>query len=114
MRNRIKGMEKHGIIVGYHLNLDIEKMGYTPYKVDLHLKSTKRVDELFKYCMRHANIYQVMRPIGGSDFEFELDVRNVAEFRKIIDGMRENFKDTINDYEFFSFRYYELLSYVPD
>jgi len=52
VRNRIKSLEKKNIIVGYKINLDIEKLGYIGYRVDLNLSSTKRNKEIFNYCKR--------------------------------------------------------------
>ena len=46
---RIHILEKKKVIVGYNLGLDLEKLGFTGYRVDLQLKSTKRNKELFYF-----------------------------------------------------------------
>ncbi len=114
IRYRIKELEKKGIIIGYKLNLGLETLGYEGYRVDLHLNSTKRNKELYEYCKYHKNIYQIMRSIGGSDFEMSVVVKDLYELLKIMDEMIEGFKDVINDYEYFGFSAIPKLSFVPD
>lgn len=77
IRKRIKELEKKKIIVGYKIGLNLEKLGYTSYRVDLQLISTKKNKELFDFCRYHKNIYQVNKSIGGADFEMEVIVENL-------------------------------------
>jgi len=114
IRYRIKAMEDSKIIVGYKLNLNLEVLGYEGYRVDLHLISTKRNNEIYNYCKQHRNIYQIMKSIGGSDFEMSVIAKNLYELVKIIDELKEKFKEVVNDYEYFGFSVIPKLSFVPD
>ncbi len=114
VRRRIKNLEKRKVIVGYKIGLNLEKLGYTSYRVDIHLISTKRNNSLFEYCRRHKNIYQINKTIGGADFEIEVIVRDLAELIKLIEELKINFKDVINDVEYFSFSTFHILRYIPD
>jgi len=107
-------MEENGIIKGYKLNLNLEALGYEGYRVDLHLVSVKRNSEIYNYCKHHRNIYQIMESIGGSDFEMSVIVTDLYELVKIMDELKEEFKDVINDYEYFGFSAIPKLSFVPD
>jgi DNA-binding Lrp family transcriptional regulator len=114
IRYRIKAMEKNRIIVGYKLNLNLEILGFEGYRVDLHLMSAKRNNEIYNYCKHHKNIYQIMRSIGGSDFEMSIIVNDLYHLISIMEELKEKFKKVINHYEYFGFSAIPKLSFVPD
>jgi len=98
---RIRWMEKIGIIQGYRPLFNWNLIGYSYFKIDLHLNSHERNNELFDYCKNHKNVIQVNQAIGGSDFEFEIYVKNIEEFKKIINELKEKFHKEIINYEYF-------------
>lgn len=114
VRTRIKRLEKKKIICGYKIGLNLEPLGYTSYRVDLHLVSTKRNNSLFEFLKNHANIYQINKTIGGSDFEIEAIVRDLNQLRNLLNEIKNQFKDVINDMDYFSFSVYHILHYIPD
>lgn len=114
IRYRIKALEKNGVIKGYKLNLNLEPLGFEGYRADLHLISTKRNKEIYNYCKNHKNIYQIMNSIGGADLEMSVIVKDLYELTKIMDDLKEEFKDVVNDYEYFGFSTIPKLSFVPD
>ena len=114
VRKRIKKLEKRKIIVGYKIGLNLEKLGYVSYRVDLQLISTKRNKELFNYCRNHRNIYQINKSIGGADFEIEVIVKDLENLIELIDKIKTKFKDVINDVDYFGFSTFHILQYIPD
>ena len=85
VRSRIKKLEHKKIIVGYKIGLDLEKLGFVSFRVDLQLASTSRNKELFEFCRMHKNIYQINKTIGGADFEVEVIVRDINNLFGIIE-----------------------------
>ncbi len=114
VRNRIKKLEKTQIIVGYKLGLNVEKLGYTSYRVDIQLVSTQRNNELHEYCKMHKHIYQINKTIGGADFEIEVIVKDQAQLTALIDELKTTFSSVINDVDYFGFSTYHILHYIPD
>ncbi|MGV8142188.1 MAG: Lrp/AsnC family transcriptional regulator [Candidatus Pacearchaeota archaeon] len=114
VRKRIKSLVERKIIVGYKLGLNLEKLGYTGYRVDLQLTSTHRNTELFEFCRNHRYIYQVNKSIGGADFEIEVIVRDRSHLLMLIEEIKLKFSDVVNDVEYFGFSIFHLLSYIPD
>lgn len=114
IRNRIKKLEKRQIICGYKLGLDLNKIGYAGYRVDLELVSTEKNKELFEYCKQHKNIYQINKSIGGADFETEIIVKDLNHLLEIIDELKQQFPYIINDVNYFGFSTFHILSYIPD
>lgn len=114
IRYRIKNLEKKKIIVGYKLDINLEPLDYIGYRVDLNLISTEKNKQIHQFCKVNKNIYQIMKTIGGSDFEISVIVKNQYELLKLLEEMREQFKDVINDFEYFGFSVFPRLSFVPD
>jgi DNA-binding Lrp family transcriptional regulator len=109
---RIKRLEKEKIILGYRAHLNIEKLGLQYYKVDLTLKSTEKINELIEFSKIHPNILYIDQTIGGSDFEFDLEVKNRKEFFDLMDLMLEKFPE-IRSYKYFSLKSFAQLEYLP-
>lgn len=114
VRARIKRLEEKKVITGYKIGLNLEPLGFVSYRVDLQLLSTKRNKELFEFCKRHTNIYQINKSIGGADFEIEVIVKDLIHLLKLIDEIKTTFKDVVNDVDYFGFSTFHILQYIPD
>lgn len=110
---RIKGLEKKGIILGYSALIDTEKLGYQFYKIDFYLTSLERLQEMISFAKMHKNIVYVMRTVGGPDYEIEVMVRDSAELHQIIQEIRETFYTVIDHYRFHRFEYTIKQVYLP-
>ncbi len=113
IRKRIAWLNEKKIICGYHLGLDIAKLGYTTYRMDLELRSFERKKELFEYCRQHPNIHLVQDTVGHSDFETALVVKDLPHLLMIIDDIQVKFKDAVNSISYFSYAQYHALNYIP-
>ncbi len=114
VRLRIKQLEKKEIIVGYKINLNLQKLGYQGYRVDFLLNSIKRNKELFNYIKYHKYFYQINKSIGGADFEAEIVVENLSHLLEILEEVVKEFRDVIRGYEYFGYTEFPTLSIVPD
>lgn len=100
--NRIKLLEKKGIIQGYRPILNNSKLGYEYYKVDITLSSHKRYEEIFAFSKQHKYIFQVDYTIGGSDFEIEIYARNRTHLKEIMQDLQNRFKTEFKNYIYFT------------
>lgn len=114
VRRRIQRLERKKVIVGCKLGLNLEKLGFVSYRVDLQLLSTERNKELFEYCKLHQSIYQINRSIGGADFEIEVIVKDVSHLIQLLDEIKTRFKSVVNDADYFGFSTFHVLKYIPD
>ena len=110
---RIKQLEKKKIILAYRFIFDFQKYGYEYFKVDILLNETSRMSEMKAYAHQHPNIIYLDQTVGGSDFEFDLEVKNKEHFLQIMDELKEKFPE-IREWNYFTVREYKKLLYFPE
>jgi len=110
---RIKQLEKKKIIRGYRFIFDFNQFGYEYYKVDLILKDISRMKELTNYAKTHPNIVYIDGTISGSDFEFDLEVKNKEQFTQIIKELKTKFPE-IRTWSYLTLKQYKKLLYFPE
>lgn len=94
--NRIKNLEKSGVISSYTISLEWKELGYEWYGLQLKLiKFGKEIDKkIIDYFSNHKQVAFYYRYFGGTwDYDFGLIVRNSVELREFIDEFRKNFSD---------------------
>ena len=101
VRYRIKKLEEAGIINGYTLALDLEKIGYEHYIVLLYLRNrTPNLEERFKaFAMNHPNVLFAVRAVGEHDYYLELEVKNHAELAANLKEFRRAFTRHLRTFE---------------
>lgn len=114
VKNRLKKLEKEKVICGYKLGIDLTKLGYDNYRVDIYLTSSLRNKEMHEFFKYHPNIYQVHYTIGGTDVEIELFVKNLQHLISIMEKIKVKFSDVIDYIDYFSYSSIIRMNYVPD
>ncbi|MBI4439630.1 Lrp/AsnC family transcriptional regulator [Candidatus Woesearchaeota archaeon] len=109
---RIKKMVEKKVILGFKLLPNLDLLGVSYYKVHLtlHNMTGAKERELMTYAEMHPNIYIVDVTVGGADFEIELLVKNIQQFRGIVDDIKRRFAGIIRNIE--SFNYYKEYKWV--
>jgi len=84
---------------------DLEKLGYQYFKIHFNLHSlTEEKEKQFKtYIKQHPNIIYDNEVLGGDDFEIEIQVKSLNNFRQIIEEMKLRFSDIIKNYKYMLF-----------
>ncbi len=100
--NRVKTMEKTGIIQGYRPILNWKLLGYEYYKADITLNNNKQQNEIMNFGKQHKYIFQINKTIGGSDLEIELYAKNKEHFREIMNEIQDKFSDAFKNYTYFT------------
>ena len=97
---RIKKLEKEGIILGYKVNLNFRKIGYTYYKIMLSLNDLKIKPELYNYIKANKNVVYFDKFIGGEDFEFDLEIESFESFLVFMENLKKKFGKAIEGYTY--------------
>lgn len=112
---RIRNLEKKKIILGYRTVFDLEKLGYQYFKVhfDLHSLTNEKLMRFRRYIKSHPNIVYDNEVLGGDDIEIEIQVKSMAELRKIIENIKSDFAEIIKSYKTMLFYKEHKLLFLP-
>ncbi|MDO8740677.1 MAG: Lrp/AsnC family transcriptional regulator [Candidatus Woesearchaeota archaeon] len=98
---RIKNLEEKGIIIGYRISVDINKLGLEFFKIILYYRSISPEEErkLLEYIKRLPQSIYYIKMIAPWDAELEMIVNNYHELNKIVDDLRKEFHEIIRNHE---------------
>jgi len=101
VRYRIKAMEKEGIIKGYKCLLNSSKVGFTTCKAFIFFKSIheEKMKEFIEYCKNLQNTINIVITFAPWDLEIMFETKSYEEYFRIMDDIKERFKDIIHFYE---------------
>jgi Lrp/AsnC family leucine-responsive transcriptional regulator len=102
VRNRMRKMEKQGIIMQYRIAIDHTKLGYDMFKAFVYFNNLSEQDEkrLFEYTKQNAKILYLIRQLSAWDIELEIMARSYEEFTELMNDMRLKFADSLRNYGF--------------
>jgi Lrp/AsnC family leucine-responsive transcriptional regulator len=94
---RIKQLRKRGIITGFRIAINYEKLGIKFYKTFFYLENPekKKIQELVDYFKNNKNIIHNVEVIGNWDLEPEFEVFSELEFDNILQEIKDKFSDII-------------------
>ncbi len=100
IKERMDKLQKNRIIVGYNIQLNHNRLGFTHRKILLKLNDTskEKIKQLSTYLKNHKNVVYLIKPIGDYDYEFELMTKSNEEFHEIIKDLRSKFAEEIKSY----------------
>lgn len=112
---KIKNLEKKGVIQGSRILVDFSKIGYKFYKVWFSLKNFDTVNfkRIMSYFKDNPNIVWVTKFIGYYDLSIEMEVKDVEEFRRILDDIKLKFSDLIKNHESLLIFEESVMNYLP-
>lgn len=111
--NRLKLLQKTGVIQEYRILFNHKLLGYEYYKITLDLMTIERTDSLFKFVKQNPNVIYFDKTVGGGDFELYLEVESKDHLLKIIMEMKEKFPE-IRCWNILGLNKYEKLIYFPE
>ena len=110
---RIRGLEKKGVIRGYRPFIDLGKIGYKTYKMELELEDFSKREEIMRFAARNPNTTYIFEKIGGSDVDIELELRSEKELRSFADELRSRFSEAITGAELSAYEKEHKFVYLP-
>lgn len=116
VKERIKSLEKKNIILGYRVFIDYQRLGFLHYRVFLHMENhTPEVEKkLIQFLRYHKTVVSITKTIGDCELEFRPIVKNVDEFYKLMEELRNNFSDNFKDYEsVIYYKMHDVWNYFP-
>lgn len=101
INSRIKRLIKQKVILGFSVELNLEKLGYQVWKVDFYLSEYTKLNQIVQYLEKNPLLYCVDYTIGYADLEVEINVRDIGQLHDIIEDLHSKFPKIIRNYSFF-------------
>ena len=97
---RIKKLEKSGVIKHYNIVTNESKYPYLHYKILIGFRniSEDRERSIREYCRTNPNIVYIVKSLGPWEFEIDLEVENAEQFRDIMMDIKTKFNEILKDY----------------
>jgi DNA-binding Lrp family transcriptional regulator len=111
--NRLKLLEKKKIILGYSLNLNLNKIEREYYKLNIIGNENIDYSSLINFAAHLDSSIYVDETIGKYDFELNVEVKNKQELNEIINSIKEKMKG-IRHLNLFQINKYLKLTYLGD
>lgn len=109
--NKIKNLEKRGIIMGYRAEIDFIKLGYMNYFMEIYLETNENLPQIEAWVNSHKNTVWLQKIIGTCDIEVEVEVKDRVAFEALLNELREKFKN-IRKIIFWS-QEYKKMTFLP-
>ena len=113
VRYRVKKLKMKGVVLGVKPMLNLPKLGYKYYKLNIYLRDMERGKELMKYVASHPNAIHIYQAFGWSDFEVGYEVKEFERFYSIVQDIRSKFSDAIEYYSYYAIFREDKISYAP-
>ncbi|VVB56577.1 HTH-type transcriptional regulator LrpA [uncultured archaeon] len=101
VRNRMKRLEDRGVIQGYIVQANYQKLGLESYKTFLYLEglSPKMQKKVFDIAHGHPNVLHVVKTIAPWAVELEVLAPNYAQYNEVVNYIRRELADVLINVE---------------
>jgi len=114
VRYRLRKLYKSDIIQGFRTDINISKLGYLSIKVDLFLNQFGDRTKVIQYLKANPFVVCIMKSIGYSHIELELNVESMAQHYRIMEDLMDKFPGIISNYKFFNILKNHKLCWMPE
>ena len=99
--NRIKRLEKNGVIQCYTILPDHVKLGYPRYRTLIKFKNLNEKEErkFFTYCNIHSNIIHHLKVLGNWDLVIDIEVESMEKLRDAVTDIKSKFSNIVQRIE---------------
>ena len=97
---RVKKLMDKGILIGFNTVIDVNKLGWQIYFINIRLRNIDDVveEEIIKLMVNHPNIAQVLKCIGNYDIILKVFVKDYVEANTLVKNIEIKFRTHIDEY----------------
>lgn len=110
---KIKQLEKKKIILGYRVNLNLNKIGYEYFKLNIKLSDTGKIKDLDSYCKQNHNVVFIDYTVSEWDYELDLEIENKQKLVDFIKNLKVKFS-VFKKIEIITFSKYHKIETIPN
>ena len=110
---RIKNLQKIGLINGFRVGIDVEKIGFKSFKVDIFLNESSKRKELWNFFRYNPYVTFINTSAGYADLEIEFTIENTDKLIELIEEVSKKYQNAIKKYTYFTTAGYYKLQCLP-
>lgn len=101
IKNRIKKLIKDKVIAGSTIIINKALLGYEYHKILLNINFYSQEEEksFLRFVKGEKNIVDVIRMMGGWNYEIDIEIKNAYELHKVLSKIRNKFPKNIQNYD---------------
>jgi len=101
VRTRIKSLENKGVIAGYSILPDLNKLNMSNYKLFIKVKdkSEEVYKKLLSFSETHKNVIWFFKTLGDHDYELRIEAESQEKYQEIVKEIRFKFSQIIVENE---------------
>ncbi|MFX0132772.1 MAG: AsnC family transcriptional regulator [Candidatus Hodarchaeota archaeon] len=111
---RIRKLKKLNVIKGFRVNIDISKLGYQYFKVDIYLKDYKQRKKIINEIKSNPHLMSIDITTGLSHLELEFHLKDVTQLHKIMRDIQINHPEAIRNYRHLNIKEIHKLRFLPE
>jgi len=104
IKYRIKQLEYSGIIRGYTISVDTNKLGYEFYNLQIKLKPGSKENDLKNFLRKHERVIYFYKYLGNENWDIDIGIiaQDSRDLRKIIFEFRKELGGLMTIHEIYS------------
>ena len=103
IKSKIKNLIKQGVIKAYKIEVDISKLKYKLYRLDINLNEGVKKQPILDFLIKNPYVRTIYGTIGdAADIELEIYLTDVHHIHKFIESISLKFPDSIKDFKYHS------------
>jgi Lrp/AsnC family leucine-responsive transcriptional regulator len=114
IKYRINKFIKQGVIKAFRPNIDLSKIGYCYFKVDIYLKDYKQRSNIITYIKSNPHLFSIDVTTGLSHLELEFHLKDLTALHSLMDEMNKKFPLAIRNYNYFLFEEVHKYVFLPE
>ncbi|MBS3106259.1 AsnC family transcriptional regulator [Candidatus Woesearchaeota archaeon] len=111
---RLKALLRKGVIRDFRAKLNVEKLGYQSYKIEIDLNDHSVLRKLYSFAKLHPFITYINQVIGLADFDADVEIPNGHTIMELLGQLRKEFGAAIREIRYFTIRKVYKISYLPE
>jgi len=112
--SRLKNLTKIGVIQGYRVNIDITKLNYYYFGVDITLREGGRRVQIIDYVKTMPFLTCIDTSLGHSHVELEFHLKDVDQLKKIMYAITEKYPKSVREYQYETIGKVHKMVWIPE
>ncbi len=111
---KLKNLKKSGIIKGFRTVIDVSKLGFSIFRVNIFLRDYNERNQIINQIRDNPNLVFMDTYTGDADLEIEFHLNNINQLYEIMQKIITKFPNAIRDYKHINIVKYHKYLYLPE